>query len=134
MIPPEAVNVEDITDTALPESTVSSARTTGTERICKPKEQRAQVEKRGRGHEDLQRLISVDALNSGTISQLVFDSADIQRLMAGEPQKRERLLRLRSALEVARSELDHCYLSKFLSSPNLYLAKIIPIISTVNPI
>ena len=49
MIPPEAVNVEDIADTALPESTVSSARTTGTERICKPKEQRAQVEKRGRG-------------------------------------------------------------------------------------
>ena len=36
MIPPEAVNVEDIADTALPESTVSSARTTGTERICKP--------------------------------------------------------------------------------------------------
>ena len=49
MIPPEAVNVEDIADTALPESTVSSARTTGTERIYKPKEQRAQVEKRGRG-------------------------------------------------------------------------------------
>ena len=49
MIPPEAVNVEDIADTALLESTVSSARTTGTERIYKPKEQRAQVEKRGRG-------------------------------------------------------------------------------------
>ena len=36
-------------------------------------------------HEDLERLISVDALNSGTISQLIFDGADIKRLMDGEP-------------------------------------------------
>ena len=42
MIPPEAVNVEDIADTALPESTVSSARTTGTERICKPLDARSE--------------------------------------------------------------------------------------------